>query len=76
MPMNSREVMILVFFQNFSFQPSYNLPHILPSSVCPKPCVFTLFKETAGVGSVLPNLELTSLASAVSLLDILGSAYT
>src|SRR5579859_1846949 len=37
----------------FNFQPSYNLPYILPSSVSSNPFVFTLFKKLPGWGGQL-----------------------
>ena len=30
----------------------YNLPYILPSSVCPKPFAYTLLQKLPGVGGI------------------------
>src|SRR5579859_393882 len=56
----------------FHFQPSYNLPYILPSSVSSNPFVFTLFKKLPGWGATLPIMELGVLASLPNATPIRG----
>ena len=38
-------------------QAIYKVPYILPSSVCSKPRVFTLFQKLPGWGGIIPKLE-------------------
>src|SRR5215467_7022444 len=45
------------FYFPLCFFASYNLPYILPSSVCSNPFLFALFTKLPGCTRVLPKME-------------------